>query len=142
VLDFDADAHLRTAAAVAGRVYLSLRRIRILVDLGGASVELIVVRLPAAPDGSAMGMATLRSAGARGGRPPWAAHLGHGGQYAVSGPVRPLSSGGTVCGCCCGGAASRGPAVVRPANVSVRLAGAPVVATYSASMMRSSTSPV
>ncbi len=46
VLDFDADTHLRTAAAVAGRVYLSLPRIRILVDLAAVGVDLIVVRWP------------------------------------------------------------------------------------------------
>jgi hypothetical protein len=46
VLDFDADAHLCTTAAVAGRVYLSLPRIRILLDLSAAGVDLIVVRWP------------------------------------------------------------------------------------------------
>src|SRR5205814_3545633 len=45
VLDFDADAYLHAAALVAGRVYLSLPRIRMLVDLAGA-VDLIVVRWP------------------------------------------------------------------------------------------------
>jgi hypothetical protein len=44
VLDFDADACLHAAALAAGRVYLSLPRIRI--DVAGTGVDLIVVRWP------------------------------------------------------------------------------------------------
>jgi len=46
VLDFDADPPLRAAAVAAGRVYLALPRIRILVDVAAAGVDLIVVRWP------------------------------------------------------------------------------------------------
>jgi len=46
VLDFDADAHLHAAAVAAGRVYLTLPRIRIIADLARAGVDLIVVRWP------------------------------------------------------------------------------------------------
>ncbi len=46
VLDFDADAHLHAAAVASGRVYLSLPRIRILIDVAEAGVDLIVARWP------------------------------------------------------------------------------------------------